>query len=160
MGAAIAPVPSGRGPVGPQRMVPPLPAGIPILPGQAASGKRARRWPVIPIILLLFPALWGLASLKDWYDAYDGKQIAPAMRQALLAHATKGTRIPVKLRGGDRILQIDFATVNYVPRIGLALGYPTTCVSFHVLDPATGVQDPKYQGGSVTCIQGIANRIH
>jgi hypothetical protein len=82
------------------------------------------------------------------------------MRQALLAHAPKGTRVPVKLRGGDRILQIDFATVNYVPRIGLALGYPTTCVSFHVLDAATGVQDPKYQGGSVSCVEGIANRIH
>jgi hypothetical protein len=141
-------------------MVPPLPAGIPILPGQVASGKRARRVPAGLIVVLVLVGLGTLVWFKDWYAAYDGKRIEPVMRQAMLAHATKGSRIPVKLWSGDRLLQIDFATVDYVPRIGLALGYPTTCVSFHVLDPATGVQDPKYQGGSVTCIQGIANRIH
>jgi hypothetical protein len=116
--------------------------------------------PIIPIIVLLFPALWGLAALKDWYDAYDGKRIKPAMTQAMFAHPAKGTRVPVKLWSGDRLLQIDFATVEYAPRIGLALGYPTTCVSFHVIDPGTGAKDPKYHGGEVTCIVGMAYRIH
>jgi hypothetical protein len=116
--------------------------------------------PVGLIILLVIAALGALVWFKDWYDAYDGKRIKPAMTQAMLAHPAKGARVPVKLWSGDRLLQIDFATVQYPPRVGLDQGPPTTCVSFHVIDPATGAKDPKYHGGEVTCIVGMAYRIH
>jgi hypothetical protein len=158
MGSGISSVPRGGGPLGSPRLIHPLPAGIPILPGRVR--KTGRRVPIIPIIVLLFPAVWGLASLKDWYDEYDGKRIKPAMTQAMLAHPAKGARVPVKLWSGDRLLQIDFATVQYPPRVGLDQGPPTTCVSFHVIDPATGAKDPNYHGMEVTCIVGMAYRIH
>jgi hypothetical protein len=137
MGSAIAPVPEGGAPV----------RRIKIL--------------VSPIkVLLVLAGVWGLACVMDWYSEYDKKRIDPVVTRAMFAHATKGTRIPVKLWSGDRILQIDFATVQYPPRVGLDQGPPTTCVSLDVLDPKTGAKDPKFRWGEVTCIVGLAYRIH
>jgi hypothetical protein len=152
-------VPRGGGPGGSPRLIHPLPPGIPILPGHVrASGRGSRKRGLI--ILLVIAGLAALVWFKDWYDEYDGKRIKPAMTQAMFAHPAKGTRVPVKLWSGDRLLQIDFATVQYPPRVGLDQGPPTTCVSFHVIDPATGAKDPKYHGWEVTCIVGMAYRIH
>ena len=160
MGSAIAPVPGRGGPLGPQRIVPPLPAGIPIMPGQATTSRAARRFPVGLIILLVFAGLGGLAWFNVWYSDYDTQRIDPAVKRAILAHATKGTRIPVTLWSGPRILQIDFATVQVPPRVGLDQGPPTTCVSYSVLDPKTGAQDNSSRYAHVSCIEGIAYRIH
>ena len=162
MGSPLAPVPRGGGPRGPQRTVPALPAGIPMWPGQATAPKRVRRgWIIVIVLLVVLVRLASLPWLEDHRRQYDSERIKAAMRQAIFAHATKGTRIPVKLWRGDRILRITFATVAYPPKIGLDQGPPTTCVSFDVLDPNTGAKDMKYfQGGSVSCIEGMAYRIH
>jgi hypothetical protein len=160
MGSAT-PVPRGGGPAGPRRTVPALPAGIPMLPGQATAPRRARRGWIVLIVLLVLVGLASLPWFKDHRSDYDRKRIEAAVRQAMFAHPTKGTRIPVKLWNGDRILRITFATVEYPPKIGLEQGPPTTCVSFDVLDANTGAKDMKYfQGGSVSCIEGMAYRIH
>ena len=160
------PVPRGGGPVGSQqaksgRFIPPLPAGIPILPGQAdASKTRARRLPVGLVLVLVLAVLIAVSRLFVWYSEYDGKRIDPAVRQAIFAHATKGTRIPVTLWSGPRILQIEHAMVQFAPTVvgsgSFAHGPPTTCVGVSVLDPSTGAKDPKYQFGNLTCIEGIA----
>src|ERR1700691_269837 len=114
------------------RFVPPLPEGIPILPGQVKARKSRPRG---RIILLVLAGLVALIWFSVWYSDYDSNRIDPVVTQAMFAHAPKGTRIPVTLWDGPRILQVEFAVVQYQSG-------PTTCVTVSVLDPKTGANDP------------------
>jgi len=145
----LAPAPEGR--VNPERFVPPLPPGISILPGQVKAPASTRRIPVWLIILLVIAALGALEWFNVWYSDYDKDRIDPVVTQALLAHVPKGTRLPVTLWSGPRILQIDLAFPEY--HRGEP---PTTCVTLDVLDPNTGAKDPKYPSGTARCIDGVA----
>jgi len=148
-GSAIAPVPGRGGPIGPQRFVPELPAGIPILPGRIP--KAARRWPMGRIIVLGVVGLGALEWFNIYYSDYDSKRIDPVVTRAVLAHSAKGTQIPVMLWSGQRILQIESAFPNRQP--GQA---PNTIVVCDVIDPKTGAKDPKYAHGADTLIEGVA----
>ena len=162
-GSTIAPVPGGDRPIGPPRYVYPLPPGIPILPGQAAAARPRRRSPVVLIVLaviLVFAGLYGRELFNAWHVEYDWKRIIPVVKQALLTHATKGARFPLTLWSGPRILRIDFATVQVPPRIGIDQGPPETCVSYTLFDPKTGAEDNSSRYAHVSCIYGIAYRIH
>jgi hypothetical protein len=142
-GQLVAPVPGGG------RIVPPLPAGISILPGQPP--RAARRLPVRLIILLVLAGLGALEWFNVWYSDYDSKRIDPVVTRAVLAHAPKGTRLPVTLFSGQRILELKFAFPSN--QRGQA---PNTCVTVDVLDPTTGAKDPKYPAGDSMCIEGVA----
>ena|ERR1700685_404254 len=137
----------------PRRLVPQLPANIPILPG-----RKARRRPRGLVILLAFLGLAGLWALY-WHftsgESADQQQIDAVMTKAMFAHVTRGTPIPVTLSSGPRILQIYDASVVYDSN-----GRPTTFVGVIVFDPKTGAKDPKYAfGGAVTRIEGLAYAI-
>ena len=162
-GPILPPVSSGGRPVGPQRTVPPLPAGLPILPGQATVARPKRRFRVVLIllaVLLVFAGLYGRELFNARRVEYDNKRIVPVVKQALLTHATKGARFPLTLWSGPRILRIDFATVQVPPRIGLDQGPAETCVSYSLFDPKTGAEDNSSLYAHVSCIYGIAYRIH
>jgi len=152
-GEILAPIPGGGVPVRPARFIPPLPAGIPIMPGQIKAAKAARRLPVGLIVFLVVVTLGALIWLKTWYSDYDSKRIDPVVTRAVLAHVPKGARLPVTLWSGPRILEIVRADVTYQ---GLT---PTTCVYVKVLDPKTGLQDPKAIG-NLTCIEGLKYPLH
>lgn len=109
--------------------------------------------PVGLIILLVLAGLGGLAWFSAWYSDYDRNRIDPQVTQAMLSHAPKGTRFPVTVWGGLRILEIGNANVQYR---GLS---PTTCVQVKVLDPTTGAEDPSVRYPGLTCIEGLAYRI-
>ena len=151
MGSAITPVPGRGGPLGPQRMVPPLPAGIPIMPGQATAPRasRLRR----RIVLLGIAGAAALIWLFQWYSSYDGKRIEAVVTPAMFAHAKFGTRLPVTLMGGPRILSIGSAYVEP------GVFPPVTCVGVYVYDPKTGAIDPSYRNQYFDCIKGLAYRI-
>jgi hypothetical protein len=144
----FAPAPGGR--VHPGRSVPALPRGIPILPGQAKAKRR------VPVRLIIIVVVVGLVGL-EWYNIhssdYDKDQIDAVVKYALLAHVPKGTRLPVTLWSGPRLLEIELAFPERQP--GRA---PDTCVTLNVLDPTTGAKDTseKYRTGAVTCIDGVA----
>ena len=143
--------------------MPALPADIPIHPGQAAAARPKRRFPVFLIVLtvlLVFAGLYGRELFNARRVEYDWKRITPVVKTALLTHAIKGARFPLTLWSGPRILQIDFATVQIPPRIGIDQGPPETCVSYTLLDPKTGAQDNSSLYAHVSCIYGIAYRIH
>ncbi len=143
----------------PQRFVPPLPAGIPILPGQVA----ARRLPRGRIILLVLAGLVALIWFNSWRSgSNDDQRINAVVTQAMLARVSKRTRLPVTLRSGPRMLQIEYAIVQYpaTPIGGMPGGAPTTCAMVTVLDPKTGAKDPDYPYGNMTCIEGLSYRIH
>jgi hypothetical protein len=144
-------------------MVPALPADIPIHPGQATAAKPKRRFPVVLILLmvpLVFAGLYGRELFNAYRVEYDNKRIVPVVKGAILTHAIKGARFPLTLWSGPRILQIDFATVQVPPRRGLDQDPPETCVSYTLLDPSTGAQDNSSLYAHVSCIYGIAYRIH
>jgi hypothetical protein len=84
-------------------------------------------------------------------ESTDQQQINAVMTKAMLAHVKKGTPIPVTLSTGPRILQIFDAEVIYDSN-----HVPTTYVGVIVFDPKTGARDPKYVGGAVTTIEGLA----
>jgi hypothetical protein len=148
-GSAIAP--RGGGLVGPLRIVPPLPAGISILPGQVTAAKAKRRLPVGLIVVLVIAGLGGLEWFNIYYSGYDSQRIDPVVRQAVLAHVPKGTRIPVTLWSGPRLIEIATAFPERQP--GQA---PDTIVLSYVIDPKTGAKDPKYANGTDTVIEGVA----
>src|SRR5271156_849895 len=146
----------------PQRFVPPLPAGIPILPGQVA----ARRLPRSLVILLVFVGLVALHRFNSWRSGSgdgqnDVQRINAVVTQAMLARVSKRTHLPVTLWSGPRMLQIEYAIVQYpaTPIGGLPGGAPTTCAMVTVLDPKTGAKDPNYPYGNMTCIEGLSYRI-
>jgi len=163
-GPIFPPVPSGGRPIGPQRIVPALPAGIPIMPGQAAAAGGKRRFPVgliLLMVLLVFAGLFAYPVFIAFRNDYDTQRIAPIAKRAILTHAKKGDRFPVTLRNGPRILRIDFSTVQPgAQRIGSAGPDPAeTCVSYTLLDPKTGVADNSSRYAHVSCFEGIAYRI-
>ena len=144
-------------------MAPALPAGVPIHPGQAAPARPKRRFPVILIllmVLLVFAGVLAYPVFLAFQNDYDTQRITVIAKRAILSHAKKGDRFPVTLRNGPRILRIDFATVQVPPRVGLNQGDPTTCVSYTLFDPTTGVADNSSRYAHVSCIEGIAYRIH
>jgi len=110
-GQTLAPLPGGM--PGAQRFVPPLPADIPILPGQVRGARAGRRVPVGLIILLVIAALVGLAWFSVWRGDYDKNLINPLVTRAMVAHVPKGTRIPVTLWSGPRLLEIENADVTF-----------------------------------------------
>jgi hypothetical protein len=137
---------------GAQRVIPPLPAGIPILPGQARAGgarSRLRR----PTLLLVIAGIVALFWFFQWYSSYDGKRINAIVTPAMYAHVKYGTRFEATLWGGPRILQISSAYVQegVVP--------PTTCVAVVVLDPKKGARDPSYKNNYFDCISGLSYTI-
>jgi hypothetical protein len=147
----LAPSPVGR--VTPARFIPPLPTGIPILPEQFKAAKVKRRLPKGLIVVGVIVGLAALIWFRIYYSDYDQNRIDPVVAQALMAHVPKGTRLPVTLWSGPRILVIDLAFPNDQP--GQA---PSTCATLDVLDPKTGLKDtdPKYRSGAVSCVDGIA----
>lgn len=92
-------------------------------------------------------------SFSTWYHDYDGNRIDPVLRRALLAHVPKGTRLPVTLWSGPRVIEIKLAFHD--DRTG-PFETPTTCVNLDVLDPKTEARDPKYPTGTARCITGVA----
>lgn len=138
-------------PVRPARFIPPLPADIPIMPGQIKAAKPARRLPVGLMVFLVVVVLAVLLRLSVWFSDYDSRRIDPAVKRAVLAHVPKGTRLPVTLWSGPRILQIESAFPERQP--GRA---PNTIVVSDVIDPKTGAKDPKYAHGADTVIEGVA----
>jgi len=86
-----------------------------------------------------------------------GLELGP-QTQAVLAHAVKGTRIPVTLWSGPRILVIKSAFPQFQPKPTGAMAPlpPTTLVAMDVFDPKTGKIDPKYSSGFYTVIDGVA----
>jgi len=104
--------------------------------------------PVGLIVLLVIAVLVGLIWFSVWYGDYDDKRIDPIVTQAVLAHAPKGTRIPVTLWSGPRILQIRSAFPD-------TSGSNDTTVITDVIDPKTGAKDPKYAHGADTLIEGV-----
>jgi len=128
----------------------PDPAGIYI---PQAPVKARKKLPMGRILLAVVAVLGGWMWFSSWYGDYDDKRIKPVVTQALLAHATKGTRLPVTLWSGPRIIQIG-TTLRANP-VGPGQ-IPTTCVELDVLDPKTGQKDPKYPYGDPICIDGIA----
>jgi hypothetical protein len=152
---SLAPAPAGR--VHSARFVPPLPPGIPILPGQVTTPGIKSRLPVGLVIILVLAGLgWfsithsnhqaaKLNALNTQQDE-DDRLILAAVTPAMMAHAPRWTRIPVTLSDGKRIIQIEFTVVHHQP--GKA---PATCVWLGVLDPITGARvDQK-----MPCVSGL-----
>jgi hypothetical protein len=147
---------------GQRRFVPPLPTNIPILPGKVRRAKRSGGGLVVFLVvgaLLLFRLHSCYSQHVD--EQNDIQQINAVMTQAMRTHPAKGARFPVTLSSGERILQIDFAWVQYPQtEIGaLPSGRPKTCVVVNVLDPKTGAKDPNYESEIMTCIEGLVYRI-
>ena len=115
---------------------------------------------ILLAVLLVFAGLYGRELFNARRVEYDNKRIVPVVKQALLTHATKGARFPLTLWSGPRILRIDFATVQVPPRRGLDQDPPETCVSYTLFDPKTGAEDNSSLYAHVSCIYGIAYRIH
>ena len=136
------------------RTVPPLPAGIPILPGRIKAAGAKRRLPVGLIVVLGIVGLFALLRLSISYSDDAKDRINPVVTQAMVAHVAKGTRLPVTLRSGPRLLEIGNADVTYD---GLT---PTTCVQVKVLDAKTGAEDTKVDYPNLTCIEGLKYPIH
>lgn len=141
-------------PVRPARFIPELPADIPIMPGQVQAAGPARRLPVGLILVLAIVTLGALEWFHIRYSDYDKNQIDPVVTRAMVSHVPKGTRLPVMLRGGPRILQIGNADVQYQGQI------PTTCVQVKVFYPSTEAEDVKVDYPNLTCIEGLRYPIH
>ena len=126
------------------------------MPGKTVDGDSGRlRWRVLFWIAISAALIW----FSIWFSDHDKKQIDQAVTRAIFAHPVKGTRIPVTLWKGPRILQIKFATVQWPPRRGIDQRPPTTCVSYSMFDPKTGLEDNSGRYAYVTCIEGIAYQI-
>jgi hypothetical protein len=101
------PVPGESALVNPARIIPALPPGISILPGKVTAARKApMRLPVGLIVFLVFAALGGLFWFTIWSANHrqadeakrrddDARVIVQAVTPAMLAHAPKGTRLPV-----------------------------------------------------------------
>jgi hypothetical protein len=131
------------------------------MPGQIKRRKAPRRVPVVLLLILAFVGMIALAWLYAWYSDYDKDQIDPVVTEAMFEHAPKGTLLRVTLWSGPRIVRIDSAGVDYPQRpIGaMSDAPPSTCAIVSILDAKTGIEDPAYRGGYVTCIEGLAYQI-
>ena len=67
----------GAVPVRPARFIPPLPADIPIMPGQIRAAKAARRLPVGLIVFLVLVVLGVLLRWSVSYSDYDKQADRP-----------------------------------------------------------------------------------
>jgi len=162
MPGALAPVPGGGPAAGSTRIIPPLPADISILPVKAAAPKAVRRrLRRRHVVLLVIVALVAFVWFRIWCSNYDHKRIDTAVKLAVLMHAPKGARFPVRLWSGPRILELEFTTGAYPKGYGVFPGFgtATTCAFVSVLDPKRGTIDPKYKFGNRTCIPGLAYSI-
>ena len=142
----LAPLPGGR--VTPARFIPALPPGIPILPGHVAvpaAKRRSRR-----MLLLGIVGTAALIWVYEWYSSYDGKRIDASVTPAMYAHVKYGTRFPVTLWSGPRVLSIGSSFLEP------GVSPPTTCVSVYVYDPKTGAIDPSYRNQYFDCISGLS----
>lgn len=151
---SLAPAPAGR--VHAARFVPPLPPGIPILPGQAKAVRAGSRLPLgLVILLALIGIAWFSISHSNHQAAKLNKSIAvaddddrlilAAVTPAMMARAPRWTRIPVTLSVGKRILQIEFTVVHH-ERKPLE-----TCVWLGVLDPNSGARVDQ----RMPCVSGL-----
>jgi hypothetical protein len=138
---------SGGGPVKPRFVVPPIPTGVPILPGydRVPRFKRLVRRIVLALFALAASGFWFL----HYYGAYDGKRIDAIVTPAMYAHVKYGTRFKVTLWDGPRILSISSSFLEP------GVSPPTTCVSVYVYDPKTGRMDPRYLNPYFDCIEGL-----
>ena len=155
-GQSLAPLPEGR--PGAQRSIPPLPAGIPILPGKIR--KPAKQVSGCLIVFLAVFGVFGLLWLYVWYSDYrndkenqrnadDDRRVLQALTPLMVAHAPKGTRIPVTLSDGPRMLQVEFTIVHHERK-------PVqTCVWLTVFNLKTGLRDTP----RVPCIPRLAYAI-
>ena len=152
---SLASAPAGR--VHAARFVPPLPPGIPILPGQVTNPNIKSRLPVGLVILLVLAGFgWFSVSHSNHQAAKldrsnalsdeDDRLILAAVTPAMMAHAPRWTRIPVTLSDGARTLQIEFTVVHHKP--GKA---PATCVWLGVLDPKSGARVDQ----RMPCVSGL-----
>jgi hypothetical protein len=138
--------PEGR--VDPERFVPALPPGLSILPGQVTASRSKGR-----LRRIVLPGLAGLAVLIwlfQWYSGYDGKRIDAVVTPLMYQHVKFGTRLPVTLWSGPRILSIGSSFLEP------GVDPPTTCVSVYVYDPQTGAIDPSYRNQYFDCISGLS----
>jgi len=145
-GQAFAPLPSGGAPVRSARAIPPLPPDIPIVP--VKPPWRHKRAAIVLVVLLVLAGLIGRAWVKRAHAREDKASIDAALGAALRERAPKGTRIPVTLSSGPRLLETDEVLVRNAP-------VPHTCGSANVLDPKTGSKDPSYQKQVATCVAGL-----
>jgi hypothetical protein len=136
------------------------------LPGETESEWMRRdalsrvpeRRPIFRYVVLGIAGLAMCSWLSIWYTDYDSKRIDPVVRMAVLAHAVNGTRIPVELWSGQRVLVIKSAFPEFPGKPTGAMGPlpPDTIVGVDVLDPKTGKIDPKYSHGFYTVIERVA----
>ena len=139
---------------------------IPRLPGETESewmrwdalSRVPERRPILRYVVLGIAGLAMYSWLFVWYTDYDSKRIDPVVTRAVLAHAAKGTRIPVRLFWGQRVLVIKSAFPEFPGKPTGAMGPlpPDTIVGVDVLDPRTGKIDPKYSHGFYTVIERVA----
>jgi len=104
-------------------------------------------WVLVAVVgLVLF---FGGHDLYLWYVTYDTFHVADVVEWGLDSGGGRGTRLPVKLWRGERILVIESAQVMEYPKEKGSSGPPRlfTRISCDVIDPATGKQDPKYASG-------------
>ena len=104
-------------PGGSQRVIPPLPEGITILPAKVKAARAKKRVSIGFLIFISFflfvAAALGALVWFNWYVRYDEHRMDPVVRQAVMDHASKGARFPVTLRNGPRILQFQSIKVVY-----------------------------------------------
>jgi hypothetical protein len=151
-GEFVGPASGGGGAVRPPFVVPPLPAGIPILPGYDTVPRLKRLLRRIVLALIAVGAAW--VWFLHYYGAYDGKRIDAIVTPAMFAHVKYGTRFKVTLWDGPRILSISSSFLEP------GVSPPTTCVSVYVYDPKTGAMDPRYRNSYFDCIEGLVYVIH
>jgi hypothetical protein len=101
-------------------------------------------------MLLAIAAIAVLIWVFRWYSAIDGKRIDALVTPAMYAHVKFGTRLPVTLTSGPRILSIGSSFIEP------GVSPPTTCVGVYVYDPKTGLMDPSFRGQHFDCIEGFS----
>jgi len=104
-------------------------------------------WVLLVVVGLVL--LFGGHDLYLWYVTYDTFHINDVVEAGLDQGGGRGTRLPVKLWRGERVLVIESAQVMEYPKEKESSGPPRsfTRISCDVIDPATGKQDPKYASG-------------
>jgi hypothetical protein len=137
----------------PPRFVPPLPQGVPIVPGLAKIRKRSRKWIVVMVIIAVVLGIYGVEWVLTWYSNIDGRRIEAIVTPAMFAHAPFGTRLPVTLRDGPRILSIGTSYIEpgVIPQ--------TTCVEVYIYYPNGALDRSESDGPYFDCIPGLAYEI-
>ena len=135
------------------------------MPGQVTgpgAGRRVRWGRIGCFVILLWMAGFWAMMIPQLIRAIESNRMDAVLSRAMRAHVPKGTRLPVTLWRGQRILRIDSAFVEYPPTGPghyFTLPIPTSCVFYSVLDPSTGATDLLYRSGAATCVKGVAYKI-